>query len=210
MSKCLVSALGAKIKRSVSKSSRTPSVTATTDFCLFTSLFLFLVFISSLIVVASRSLSSGSPSGAFKIVAVDKLFNPSDLNSFGTMYYSQQSPGVAHKMPDQAWSRAHHPVLGPPGPATGLGPPQPSPGYPLFTNGSLNHLQHHPAPHPQMSMQHHHHQNSLSHHPSTPPHQHQQHSMGPLTDSPGSVAGVSTLLTAHWQQQLLKCEVSSL
>lgn len=124
------------------------------------------------------------------------------------MYYSQQSPGIAHKLPDQSpWSRAHHPVLGPPGPNASIGIPPQSPGYPLFTNGSVNHLHSLPAPHPHMPIQaHHHHQNSLSHIPS-PPHQQNQHPIGPQNDSPGSITGAQPIMTQHWQNQLLKCEV---
>lgn len=124
------------------------------------------------------------------------------------MYYSQQSPGVAHKLPDQSpWSRTHHPVLGPPGPNANIGMPPQSPGYPLFTNGNVNHIHNLPAPHPHIPIQaHHHHQNSLSHIPS-PPHQQNQHPMGPQNDSPGSITGAQPIMTQHWQNQLLKCEV---
>ncbi|KAF8893561.1 Endonuclease/exonuclease/phosphatase [Infundibulicybe gibba] len=54
-------------------------------------------------------------------------------------------------------------------------------------------------------MQHHHHQNSLSHYPSPPNgHAHQQHVL--TQGSPVSVA--SQVISSHWQQQLLKCEMS--
>jgi CCR4-NOT transcription complex subunit 6 len=132
------------------------------------------------------------------------------------MYYPQQSPGIAHKLPthheQSAWSRAHHQVLGPPGSQPTVGPPPASPGYALYTNGSVNAIPHHPAHHPlPMSAHppiphHHHHQNSLSHY-SEPPNGHslQQHAIGQ-----GSPAGASNqVITPHWQQQLLKCEVRS-
>jgi hypothetical protein len=124
------------------------------------------------------------------------------------MYYSQQSPGIAHKLPDQSpWSRTPHPVLGPPGPSANIGLPPQSPGYPLFTNGNVNHLHSLPTPHPHIPIQaHHHHQNSLSHMPS-PPHQQNQHPIGPQNDSPGSITGAQPIMTQHWQNQLLKCEV---
>jgi hypothetical protein len=124
------------------------------------------------------------------------------------MYYSQPSPGIAHKLPDQSsWPRTHHPVLGPPGPNANIGIPPQSPGYPLFTNGNVNHLHNIPTPHPHIPIQaHHHHQNSLSHMPS-PPHQQNQHPMGPQNDSPGSITGAQPIMTQHWQNQLLKCEV---
>ena len=124
------------------------------------------------------------------------------------MYYSQPSPGIAHKLPDQSsWSRTHHPVLGPPGPNANIGIPPHSPGYPLFTNGNVNHPHSLPTPHPHIPIQaHHHHQNSLSHMPS-PPHQQNQHPMGPQNDSPGSITSAQSIMTQHWQNQLLKCEV---
>ncbi|KNZ80216.1 Glucose-repressible alcohol dehydrogenase transcriptional effector [Termitomyces sp. J132] len=118
------------------------------------------------------------------------------------MYYSQQSPGIAHKLAshhDQSsWPR----VLGPPQPA--VGPPPPAQGYALYTNGSVNPIQHHPHhPHP-MPIQHHHHQNSLSHFPSPPNgHSLQQHVLSQA--SPAS--GPAQALTPHWQQQLLKYEM---
>ncbi|KAH7889076.1 Endonuclease/exonuclease/phosphatase [Phlebopus sp. FC_14] len=125
------------------------------------------------------------------------------------MYYPQQSPAIAHKHPnhhDQSpWGRTHHPVLGPPG-SQNIGPPPASPGYALYTNGSVNPMQHHPG-HPHtlshQPMAHHQHQNSLSHYPSPPNgHIHQQH-LG--QGSPGSAA--SQIITPHWQQQLLKYEM---
>jgi CCR4-NOT transcription complex subunit 6 len=129
------------------------------------------------------------------------------------MYYPQQSPGMApHKLPnhhDQSpWSRQHHPVLGPPG--SQPGPPPASPGYAIYTNGSVNPMQHHPGHHPHPltghpPMPHHHHHNSLTHYPSPPNgHSHQQHAVG--QGSPGTAA--NQVITTHWQQQLLKCEVS--
>ena len=125
------------------------------------------------------------------------------------MFYSQQSPAVTHKHPnhqDQSpWSRTHHPVLGPPG-SQNIGPSPASPGYALYTNGSVNPMQHHTGhPHalPHAPIAHHQHHNSLSHYPSPPNgHMHSQH-MGQA--SPGSAA--SQIITPHWQQQLLKCEV---
>ncbi|KAI0949077.1 hypothetical protein AcW1_008780 [Taiwanofungus camphoratus] len=130
------------------------------------------------------------------------------------MYYPQQSPGIAHKLPthqhpqvhDQSpWSRGtHHPVLGPPN------HPQPptSPAYPLFTNGALTAIQHHPHPHmPGPLTHHHHHQNSLSHthFPSPPNGNALQHGTLGQNGSPGSVS--TQPMTTHWQQQLLKCEM---
>src|ERR1700722_12150724 len=127
------------------------------------------------------------------------------------MYYPQQSPGIAQKLPTHhdpsPWSRSHHPVLGPPG--TQPGPP-PSPGYPLYTNGTHNPMQQHPAhlPHPLTGhppqMPHHHHHTSISHFSSPPNGQsHQQH--GASQASPGNAS--TQLMAPHWQQQLLKCEV---
>ncbi|TFK53627.1 hypothetical protein OE88DRAFT_1655840 [Heliocybe sulcata] len=127
------------------------------------------------------------------------------------MYYSQQSPGIAHKLPgvhhDQSpWARSHHPGLGPPGVQNSVGPPPTSPGYPLY-NGNLAHgLHHHHGPFSHPIPGHptgHHHQNSLSHFPSPPNGHAQQHSMS--QGSPGSAA--SQMITPHWQQQLLKCEM---
>ncbi|KAH0828142.1 Endonuclease/exonuclease/phosphatase [Lanmaoa asiatica] len=125
------------------------------------------------------------------------------------MFYPQQSPAVTHKHPnhhDQSpWPRTHHPVLGPPT-SQNIGPPPPSPGFPLYTNGSVNPMQHHPAHPHALSHQpiaHHQHQNSLSHYPSPPNgHIHTQH-IG--SGSPGSAA--SQIVSPHWQQQLLKCEM---
>ncbi|KAG6820282.1 hypothetical protein H0H93_002894 [Arthromyces matolae] len=125
--------------------------------------------------------------------------------SVDAMYYPQQSPGIAHKLANHhdqsAWSRPHHPVLGPPGSQANVGPPPPSPGYALYTNGNVNPMQHHPHHPHTMPLQHHHHQNSLSHYPS-PPNGHtlQQHVL-----SQGSPAG--QIMSPHWQQQLLKCEM---
>jgi hypothetical protein len=111
------------------------------------------------------------------------------------MYYPQQSPGIAHKLssthPDPSpWARPTHP----------FGPPPPSPGYPLYTNGNI--------PHHMQSL--HHHQNSISHYPSPPSNGGvsvnvlgQSLSVG--QGSPGSTS--SQIITPHWQQQLLKCEV---
>ncbi|KAH9993969.1 Endonuclease/exonuclease/phosphatase [Russula vinacea] len=111
------------------------------------------------------------------------------------MYYPQQSPGIAHKLssthPDPSpWARPTHP----------FGPPPPSPGYPLYTNGNI--------PHHMQSL--HHHQNSISHYPSPPSNGGvsvnvlgQSLSVG--QGSPGSTS--SQIITPHWQQQLLKCEM---
>jgi CCR4-NOT transcription complex subunit 6 len=127
------------------------------------------------------------------------------------MYYPQQSPGIAHKLPthhDQSpWGRSH--VLGPPG-AQGV-PPPPSPGYAMYTNGAHSSMQpisaHHPhqlAGHPPPLSHHHHHHNSITHYSSPPNGQpHQQHVVG--QGSPGQAN--SQLMTPHWQQQLLKCDV---
>jgi CCR4-NOT transcription complex subunit 6 len=127
------------------------------------------------------------------------------------MYYPQQSPGISHKLPNHhdqnPWPRPHHPVLGPPGQQPNVGPPPPSPGYAIYTNGNVNPMQHLPHhPHPLPPMQHHHHQNSLSHYPSPPNgHTMQQHVLP--QGSPASSAG--QVISPHWQQQLLKCEVRS-
>jgi len=129
------------------------------------------------------------------------------------MYYPQQSPGIAHKLPnhhDQSpWGRSH-PVLGPPGPQPAVGPPPTSPGYAIYTNGNVNPLQHHPGHHPHPltghpPLQHHQHQNSLSHYPDPP----NGHTL-PHTIGQGSPIGSSSqqIISPHWQQQLLKCEVS--
>jgi CCR4-NOT transcription complex subunit 6 len=129
------------------------------------------------------------------------------------MYYPQQSPGgIAHKLPnhhDQSpWGRSH-PVLGPPGTQPSVGPPPTSPGYAIYTNGNVNAIQHHPGHHPHPltghpTLQHHHHQNSLSHYPSPP----NGHTIQPHAISQGSPVGSSSqIITPHWQQQLLKCEV---
>ncbi|KAG6919371.1 hypothetical protein DXG01_006920 [Tephrocybe rancida] len=124
------------------------------------------------------------------------------------MYYPQQSPGIAHKLANHhdqsSWPRPHHQVLGPPGSQPNVGPPPPSPGYAIYTNGNVNPMQHHPHhPHP-LPMQHHHHQNSLSHYPSPPNgHSLQQHVLS--QGSPAAAAG--QIMSAHWQQQLLKCEM---
>ncbi|PFH53696.1 hypothetical protein AMATHDRAFT_45168 [Amanita thiersii Skay4041] len=140
------------------------------------------------------------------------------------MYYPQQSPGIAHKLAnhhDQTpWSRQHLTTgLVPPGTQSTVGgPPPPSPGYALYTNGTVGALQHHAAlhPHPLTAhpplQHHHHHQNSLSHYPSPPNgHTHQQQlplaaaAVAAATGSPTNVSG--QIITQHWQQQLLKCEM---
>ncbi|THG94891.1 hypothetical protein EW026_g6669 [Hermanssonia centrifuga] len=131
------------------------------------------------------------------------------------MFYPQQSPGIAQKLTqhpgqihDQApWSRAaHHPALGPP---NHVQPPT-SPGYPLFshTNGGMTALQHHQ--HMTGPMVHHHHQNSLPHaHYQSPP-----NGNGMPTAHAGLVpngspvhAAVTQIMTPHWQNQLMKCEM---
>ncbi|KAM6501851.1 glucose-repressible alcohol dehydrogenase transcriptional effector [Amanita muscaria] len=131
------------------------------------------------------------------------------------MYYPQQSPGIAHKLAshhDQnPWSRQHLSTgLVPPGSQSVVGPPPPSPGYALYTNGNVAALQHHPAHHPHPLtvhaplQHHHHHQNSLSHYPSPPNgHSHQQQHLS--TSSPSSVN--NQIISPHWQQQLHKCEM---
>lgn len=136
--------------------------------------------------------------------------------TFDAMYYPQQSPGIAQKMPthqhpgqihDSPWSRAgHHPVLGPPNHAQ-----QPtSPAYSLFphANGAMNPMQHHPHPHMSGPLGHHHHQNSLTHaHYQSPPNGNGLQSGMVQNGSPGSGV-VTQIITPHWQNQLLKCEVS--
>ncbi|CCL99643.1 uncharacterized protein FIBRA_01663 [Fibroporia radiculosa] len=130
------------------------------------------------------------------------------------MYYPQQSPGIAHKLPahqhpnqvhDQSpWSRQpHHAVLGAPAHTQ----PPTSPGYPLF-NGALSAMQHHPHPHLSGPLtHHHHHQNSLSHsHFPSPPNGNGLQGHVALNGSPGSVS--TPHMTVHWQQQLLKYEMS--
>ncbi|KAI0775852.1 hypothetical protein BD413DRAFT_286678 [Trametes elegans] len=131
------------------------------------------------------------------------------------MYYPQQSPGIAHKLPthqhpgqvhDQSpWAR--HPGYGP---ANGAQPPT-SPAYPLFAhaNGTMTAIQHHPHQHIPGPLAHHHHQNSLSHahFPSPPNGNGLQGPHGALGQN-GSPGHISTQMMApHWQQQLLKCEV---
>jgi CCR4-NOT transcription complex subunit 6 len=107
------------------------------------------------------------------------------------MYYPQQSPGMSQKLPahhDQSnvnpWNRQH---LG-----VGVNPqsqaPPTSPGYTMYTNGTIMQHPHMPP------MQHHHHQNSLGHYPSPPSHQQQSPAAQPIS--------------THWQQQLIKYEVS--
>jgi CCR4-NOT transcription complex subunit 6 len=128
------------------------------------------------------------------------------------MYYPQQSPGLSHKLPnhhDQSpWGRSH-PVLGPPGAQPSVGPPPTSPGYAIYTNGNVNAMQHHPVHHPHPLTGHpplqlHHHQNSLSHYPSPP----NGHTLQPHAIGQGSPVGANTqIISAQWQQQLLKCEV---
>src|SRR6266702_908883 len=104
------------------------------------------------------------------------------------MYYPQQSPGIAHKLssthPDPSpWARPTHP----------FGPPPPSPGYPLYTNGNI--------PHHMQSL--HHHQNSISHYPSPPSNNGVAvnvlgQPIGVGQGSPGSAS--SQIITPHWQQ----------
>ena len=133
------------------------------------------------------------------------------------MYYPQQSPGIAQKLPqhpaqlhDQSpWARTtHHSVLAPPNHAQ-----QPtSPAYPLFThaNSTMSVMQHHPVPHMSAPMSHHHHQNSLSHpHFQSPPNGNGlpgSHNGLVQNGSPGNGV-VTQTITQHWQTQLLKCEV---
>ena len=116
------------------------------------------------------------------------------------MYYPQQSPGISHKLAN------HHdnspwrlPILvQQQGQQSSVGPPPPSPGYALYTNGLQHHPGHHPLTHPPIQ---HHHQNSIPHYPSPPnAHAHQQHLL-----TQGSPA--TPIITPHWQQQLLKYEV---
>jgi len=121
------------------------------------------------------------------------------------MYYPQQSPSISHKLANHHDSNPWRlPILiQQPGQQSAVGPPPPSPGYPLYTNGALqHHPAHHPLQHPPLQ---HHHQNSLSHYPSPPNvHNHQQH----LLAAQGSPAAPAAVVSPHWQQQLLKCEVS--
>lgn len=102
-----------------------------------------------------------------------------------------------------------------------VGPP--TPGYSMYTNGASPGMQHHPAAHahglpthPSLSHQHaahgthahhhHHHQNSLSHPAfSSPPNGHVSQSALVQTSPPGVLGPV---MTQHWQQQLLKYDVS--
>lgn len=105
------------------------------------------------------------------------------------MYFSQQSPSVAPKLAshhEPAWSRPH-PSLGPQQP---IGPLPQSPGYAIYTNGTVSGIH----PHHMPPIQHHHHQSSISHFPS-PPNGHV------LNGSPAA-----SVISPHWQQQLLKCE----
>ena len=165
------------------------ATTKITDPLLGTSQLFFLSLLSHL-----RSPSRFS-SGSVNLSCISISHLQSVRPPANAMYYPQQSPGIAHKLssthPDPSpWARPTHP----------FGPPPPSPGYPLYTNGSM--------PHHMQSL--HHHQNSISHYPSPP-------SNGGVTvnvlgqtlgvgqGSPGSAS--SQIITPHWQQQLLKCEV---
>ncbi|KAI0666026.1 hypothetical protein C8Q78DRAFT_1062658 [Trametes maxima] len=131
------------------------------------------------------------------------------------MYYPQQSPGIAHKLPthqhpgqvhDQSpWGR--HPGYGP---ANGAQPPT-SPAYPLFAhaNGTMTAMQHHPHQPMHGALTHHHHHNSLTHPQfSSPPNGNGLQGPHGALGQAGSPGPISTqMMTAHWQQQLLKCEV---
>ncbi|KAF8624630.1 hypothetical protein AX15_005784 [Amanita polypyramis BW_CC] len=128
------------------------------------------------------------------------------------MYYPQQSPGITHKLANHhdqnPWPRQHLASGLVPATQSAIGPPPPSPGYALYTNGSVAALHHHSAHHPHPLTVHpplqHHHQNSLSHYPSPPNgHSHQQHHLSAA--SPSSVG--NQIISSHWQQQLLKCEM---
>ncbi|KAF9547701.1 hypothetical protein CPC08DRAFT_729657 [Agrocybe pediades] len=126
------------------------------------------------------------------------------------MYYPQQSPAIQHKLAN------HHDnnpwrlpmIVQQPGQQQSVGPPPPSPGYALYTNGNLQHHPgHHPLQHPPLQ---HHHQNSMSHYPSPPnqhTHQQQQQQQQHLHAAQGSPASATPVVTPHWQQQLLKCEM---
>lgn len=123
------------------------------------------------------------------------------------MYYPSQSPGVGHKLQSHheqnPWARSHY---GPPTGQPSVGPPPTSPGYALYTNPAVPHMQHHPGTHPH-ALSHttmHHQQNSLSHY-SSPQNGHTL-AAHMNTASPG--AQQAEMMTTHWQQQLLKCEVS--
>ncbi|KAI0823381.1 hypothetical protein BC628DRAFT_530663 [Trametes gibbosa] len=133
------------------------------------------------------------------------------------MYYPQQSPGIVHKLPthqhpsqlhDQTpWGR--HAGYGP---ANGVGAQPPtSPAYPLFThgNGTMTAMQHHPHQHIPGPLAHHHHQNSLTHaHFSSPPNGNAMQGPHGTLGQAGSPGAIQTqMITPHWQQQLLKCEV---
>ena len=121
------------------------------------------------------------------------------------MYYPQQSPGIPHKLAN------HHDnnpwrlpmIVQQPGQQSAVGPPPPSPGYALYTNGALQHHPGHHLQHPPPLQ--HHHQSSMSHYPSPPnQHTHQQH----ILAAQGSPASATPVVSAHWQNQLIKCEVS--
>jgi CCR4-NOT transcription complex subunit 6 len=123
------------------------------------------------------------------------------------MYYPQQSPGIPHKLAN------HHDnnpwrlpmIVQQPGQQSAVGPPPPSPGYALYTNGAL---QHHPGHHLQHPPLQHHHQSSMSHYPS-PPNQHtQQQQQQHILAAQGSPASATPVVSAHWQNQLIKCEAS--
>ncbi|KDR67582.1 hypothetical protein GALMADRAFT_216426 [Galerina marginata CBS 339.88] len=120
------------------------------------------------------------------------------------MYYPQQSPGIPHKLANHhdnnPW-RLPMLVQQQPGQQPSVGPPPPSPGYALYTNGAIpHHPGHHPLQHPPL----HHHQNSMSHYPSPPnQHTHQQH----LLAAQGSPASATPIVSPQWQQQLMKCEM---
>lgn len=132
------------------------------------------------------------------------------------MYYPQQSPGITHKLTshhDQsAWGRAaaaNQSILVPPGSqpvGVGMTPLQ-SQGYQLYTNGALQH--HHPGHHHLTHAQLHH-QNTLSHYPSPPnghAHQQQQQQQQQQPHMLAQGSPVTQMISPHWQQQLLKCDV---
>jgi hypothetical protein len=110
------------------------------------------------------------------------------------MYYPSQSPGLKLAHEHNPWSR---PPYGAPG-APGSGGPPTSPGFPLYPGGM--HL-HHPGAHAhpfggQAGLTHPG-AGALSHYTS-PQNGHVSHAASP---------GQAEIPPAHWQSQLMKCDV---
>ena len=126
------------------------------------------------------------------------------------MYYNpppQSSPAITHKLSNHhdVWTRAHHHALG--GTSNGVMPPHHSASsYAVF---NMQNMQHHPpnglASHAPIPTQHHH-QNSLSSYSSPPNGVTHQSQHGLAQSSPTAPTG--QVMSQHWQQQLLKYDVS--